>query len=284
MMSEMDADNNQDSGLAHLAKDTAQQAAEGNLDDDGKTGQPVTTTADLLVRDLAETGAILPPEGITKAPKIDERAVSEEEREAKRLAEEEAKRTAELQNKKARTPFGRWWRKLQTSQDKITWGMMIVALGVVYGDIGTSPLYLSQSFVAGQGGIQYADRAAVLGMLSLLFWSVTLITTVKYVFIAMRIDNKGEGGIFALFSLVKRHAKWLWIPAMIGGAAFLADSVLTPAVSISSAVEGLRTLKPLEGVFAANPSLTLVITTIIIVVLFLIQSREIGRASCRERV
>ncbi|MDK7351618.1 KUP/HAK/KT family potassium transporter, partial [Bifidobacterium breve] len=87
------------------------------------------------------------------------------------------------------------------------------------------------------------------------------------------IDNKGEGGIFALFSWVKRHAKWLWIPAMIGGAAFLADSVLTPAVSISSAVEGLRTLKPLEGVFAANPSLTLVITTIIIVVLFLIQSR-----------
>lgn len=273
MMSEMDADNNQDSGLAHLAKDTAQQAAEGKLDDDGKTDQPVTATADLLARDLAETGAILPPEGITKAPKIDERAVSEEEREAKRLAEEEAKRTAELQNKKARTPFGRWWRKLQTSQDKITWGMMIVALGVVYGDIGTSPLYLSQSFVAGQGGIQYADRAAVLGMLSLLFWSVTLITTVKYVFIAMRIDNKGEGGIFALFSLVKRHAKWLWIPAMIGGAAFLADSVLTPAVSISSAVEGLRTLKPLEGVFAANPSLTLVITTIIIVVLFLIQSR-----------
>nr|MDK6328701.1 potassium transporter Kup [Alloscardovia omnicolens] len=154
MMSEMDADNNQDSGLAHLAKDTAQQAAEGKLDDDGKTDQPVTATADLLARDLAETGAILPPEGITKAPKIDERAVSEEEREAKRLAEEEAKRTAELQNKKARTPFGRWWRKLQTSQDKITWGMMIVALGVVYGDIGTSPLYLSQSFVAGQGGIQ----------------------------------------------------------------------------------------------------------------------------------
>ena len=122
MMSEMDADNNQDSGLAHLAKDTAQQAAEGKLDDDGKTDQPVTATADLLARDLAETGAILPPEGITKAPKIDERAVSEEEREAKRLAEEEAKRTAELQNKKARTLLDVGGASCKHLKIKITWG------------------------------------------------------------------------------------------------------------------------------------------------------------------
>ncbi|MFD0704653.1 KUP/HAK/KT family potassium transporter [Alloscardovia venturai] len=233
----------------------------------------VITSTDSLALDLAQTGAILPPEGITKAPKIDKHAVSEEEIKAKRLAHEEAKRTAQLQQKRARTPLGRWWRKVQTSQDKITIGMMIVALGVVYGDIGTSPLYLAQSFVAGQGGIRYVNRPAVLGMLSLLFWSVTLITTVKYVFIAMRIDNKGEGGIFALYSLVKRYAKWLWIPAMVGGAAFLADSVLTPAVSISSAVEGLRTLAPLKPVFESSPTLTLGITAVIIVVLFLIQSR-----------
>ncbi len=248
-------------------------ASDSSVVDTSTSSAPISTTAELLALDLTQTGAILPPEGITKAPKTDESAVSDEEIKAKRLAEEEAKRTAHLQNKKSHTPLGRWWRKLQTSQDKISIGMMIVALGVVYGDIGTSPLYLSQSFVAGQGGIQYADRAAVLGMLSLLFWSVTLITTVKYVFIAMRIDNKGEGGIFALFSLVKRYAKWLWIPAMVGGAAFLADSVLTPAVSISSAVEGLRTLAPLQGIFTENQSLTLVITTVIIVVLFLIQSR-----------
>ncbi|WP_018142951.1 KUP/HAK/KT family potassium transporter [Alloscardovia criceti] len=273
MVSEMDAGTNQDSGLANLAKDTAEQTEKEQSSADDKGDKRICTTTDSLALDLAQTGAILPPEGITKAPKVDEHAVSEEELEAKRLAEKEAKRTAELQNKKARTPLGRWWRKIQTSQDKISLGMMIVALGVVYGDIGTSPLYLSQSFITGQGGIQNANRESVLGMLSLLFWSVTLITTVKYVFIAMRIDNKGEGGIFALYSLVKRYAKWLWIPAMVGGAAFLADSVLTPAVSISSAVEGLRTLAPLKQVFTENPNISLGITAVIIVALFLIQSR-----------
>nr|WP_243390216.1 KUP/HAK/KT family potassium transporter [Bifidobacterium margollesii] len=151
--------------------------------------------------------------------------------------------------------------------------MSIVALGVVYGDIGTSPLYMAQSFVAGQGGLQYADRQSVLGLLSLLFWSITLITTVKYVLIAMRIDNKGEGGIFALYSMVRRYGKWLAYPAMIGGAAFLADSVLTPAVSISSAVEGLQTIPQLEPLFDSNDSLTLMITVCIILVLFAIQSR-----------
>ena len=117
-------------------------------------------------------------------------------------------------------------------------------------------------------------------MLSLVFWSITLITTVKYVLIAMRIDNKGEGGIFALYSLIRRHGAWLAIPAMLGGAAFLADSVLTPAVSISSAVEGLKTLPPLEALFKENGNLTLMITVVIIVVLFSVQSRgteSIGR-------
>ena len=131
--------------------------------------------------------------------------------------------------------------------------MAIVALGVVYGDIGTSPLYTAQTFLSGQGGIANTDREAVLGMLSLVFWSITLITTVKYVLIAMRIDNKGEGGIFALYSLIRRHGAWLAIPAMLGGAAFLADSVLTPyrvdqlrgrrpedAAAIGGAVQGKR--------------------------------------------
>ncbi|SPU25767.1 potassium transport protein [Bifidobacterium bifidum] len=116
------------------------------------------------------------------------------------------------------------------------------------------------------------DREAVLGMLSLVFWSITLITTVKYVLIAMRIDNNGEGGIFALYSLIRKYGAWLAIPAMLGGAAFLADSVLTPAVSISSAVEGLQTLPPLEQLFDENPSLTLMITVVIIVILFSVQS------------
>lgn len=87
------------------------------------------------------------------------------------------------------------------------------------------------------------------------------------------IDNNGEGGIFALYSLIRKYGAWLAIPAMLGGAAFLADSVLTPAVSISSAVEGLQTLPPLEGLFDENPSLTLMITVVIIVILFSVQSR-----------
>ena len=140
-------------------------------------------------------------------------------------------------------------RSIRSSLGRYLAILAIVALGVVYGDIGTSPLYTMQTFLAGQGGVQHADETAVIGMLSLVFWTMTLITTVEYVLICMRVDNKGEGGIFALYSLLRKYGKWLIVPAMIGGAAFLADSVLTPAMSISSAVEGLQTLPALQGVF-----------------------------------
>lgn len=173
--------------------------------------------------------------------------------------------------------MGRWWRTLQSGPDKVTLAMSIVALGVVYGDIGTSPLYTMQTFLAGQGGVQHADETAVIGMLSLVFWTMTLITTVEYVLICMRVDNKGEGGIFALYSLLRKYGKWLIVPAMIGGAAFLADSVLTPAMSISSAVEGLQTLPALQGVFEENPSLTLFIALVIILAVFAVQSRGTER-------
>lgn len=103
---------------------------------------------------------------------------------------------AKLDEAASKGRIGRWWSRLQSGPDKITPAMAIVALGVVYGDIGTSPLYTMQTFLNGQGGLAHTDRAAVLGILSLVFWSITLITTVKYVFIAMRIDNNGEGGIF----------------------------------------------------------------------------------------
>ena len=91
--------------------------------------------------------------------------------------------------------------------DKVTLAMSIVALGVVYGDIGTSPLYTMQTFLAGQGGVGHADETAVIGMLSLVFWTMTLITTIEYVLICMRVDNKGEGGIFALYSLLRRYGR-----------------------------------------------------------------------------
>lgn len=242
---------------------------------------PSAQTTTVRVPMTAEdSGSLMPKESITKAPKISHHVTLPGEKDEAERAKREAALAGKAAQNPPKTAIGRWWRKLQASQDRITLTMAIVALGVVYGDIGTSPLYTMQSFVAGQGGLQYTDRQSVLGVLSLLFWSVTLITTIKYVLIAMRIDNKGEGGIFALYSLVRRYGKWLILPAMIGGAAFLADSVLTPAVSISSAVEGLKSIPQVEHIFEGNDHITLGITAVIIIILFSVQSRgteSIGR-------
>ena len=120
--------------------------------------------------------------------------------------------------------------------------MMLVTLGVVYGDIGTSPMYVMKAIVNGNGGIASVTEELILGALSLVIWTITLVTTVKYVVVAMRADNNGEGGIFALYSLVRRVAPWLILPAMIGGAALLADGILTPAVTVTTAIEGLRSI------------------------------------------
>lgn len=122
-------------------------------------------------------------------------------------------------------------------------GMLLVTLGVVYGDIGTSPMYTMKSIVANNGGIGTVSEDMILGALSLVIWTMTLVTTVKYVVIAMKADNQNEGGIFALFSLVRKVAPWLILPAMIGGAALLADGILTPAVTVTTAIEGLRTIE-----------------------------------------
>ena len=221
---------------------------------------------------------IIPPESITKPPKVTARTLSKAEKAELKKAHKAHVKAEERRSKvNARGPLWRWLSRKQATIGQVEFGMALVALGVVYGDIGTSPLYVFQTFVSGQGGVANVDRLAVLGMLSLVFWSITLITTIKYVLVAMRIDNKGEGGIFALYSLVRRYAKWLVIPAMLGGAAFLADSVLTPAVSISSAVEGLGTLPLLEGTFNQYGNLSLVITLVVIIMLFLVQSRGTER-------
>ena len=223
--------------------------------------------------DGADDEALLRADRFTNVPKVSHSSLTKEERaELVKQAEAESREAEKLASAHERGPVGRWWVRLQSGPNKISLGMAIVALGVVYGDIGTSPLYTMQTFLNGQGGLVNANREAVLGVLSLVFWSITLITTVKYVFIAMRIDNHGEGGIFALYSLIRKYGRWLVFPAMLGGAAFLADSVLTPAVSISSAVEGLETLPALEGLFTQNKELTLMITVVIIVGLFCVQS------------
>ena len=123
----------------------------------------------------------------------------------------------------------------------LTAGGLLVTLGIVFGDIGTSPLYtLKAIFKSVIDTGQHITPDLVLGALSCIIWTLTLQTTVKYVIITLRADNKGEGGIFSLYSLVRKKAKWLVIPAIIGGAALLADGMITPSITVTSAIEGLK--------------------------------------------
>ncbi len=145
---------------------------------------------------------------------------------------------------------------------------MLVAMGIIYGDIGTSPLYTLRAIIGTSTVIQ-ADL--VRGAISCVFWTLTLQTTVKYVILILRADNRGEGGIFALYALIRRHARWLTLPAIIGGAALLADGIITPPISVSSAVEGLRLLYP-----DITHGLIIEIVIAILTVLFLIQAFGTG--------
>ena len=122
----------------------------------------------------------------------------------------------------------------------ISAGAALIALGVVYGDIGTSPMYVMKSIIAGNGGILHINDELILGSLSLIIWTLTLLTTVKYVLIAMQADNHGEGGIFALYSLIKKCGKYLIIPAMIGGAALLLKIKINWAWTIKKTALGMR--------------------------------------------
>ena len=150
-------------------------------------------------------------------------------------------------------------------------GMILVTLGVVYGDIGTSPMYTLKAIMSGNGGLPTMSSDVVAGALSLIIWTMTLITTVKYVLVAMKADNHNEGGIFALYSLVRHCGKWLIVPAMIGGAALLADGILTPAVTVTSAIEGLRTIDAVHNVIGDNQSIVVAITILILCGLFVVQ-------------
>jgi KUP system potassium uptake protein len=121
--------------------------------------------------------------------------------------------------------------------NKVTFGSLLVTLGIIYGDIGTSPLYVMSEII----GKDPINSELVKGGLSAIFWTLTLQTTIKYVILTLRADNKGEGGIFSLFTLVKRTKfKWLLVAAIIGGSALLADGIITPPISVAAAVEGLR--------------------------------------------
>ena len=156
-------------------------------------------------------------------------------------------------------------------KSKFSMGMILVAIGIVYGDIGTSPMYVMKSIVEGNGGIQNVDPDFIVGSLSLVIWTITLLTTVKHVLIALRADNHGEGGIFALYSLVRDCGKWLIIPTMIGGCTMLADGVLTRAVTVTTAVEVLRSISFMNKLLGEGQFVVIVITLTIISALFMIQ-------------
>lgn len=122
---------------------------------------------------------------------------------------------------------------------RLTLAGLVVTLGIIYGDIGTSPLYVMRAIV-GEGIV---NRETILGAVSLVFWTLTIQTTLKYVALVLQADNKGEGGIFSLYTLVRRRRKWLLYPAMIGGAAVLSEGMITPPISVASAVEGIQSIE-----------------------------------------
>src|SRR5215204_1167295 len=129
-----------------------------------------------------------------------------------------------------------------SSNKRVTLAGLLIALGIIYGDIGTSPLYVLNAITSGK----VISSELIIGSLSLIIWTLTLQTTIKYVILTLRADNKGEGGIFSLYALVRRRRRWLVIAAMIGGAALLADGMITPPISVTSAIEGLKQIPALS--------------------------------------
>ncbi|HEX6168564.1 MAG TPA: KUP/HAK/KT family potassium transporter [Chitinophagaceae bacterium] len=147
---------------------------------------------------------------------------------------------------------------------------LIVALGIIFGDIGTSPLYVFNAII----GSKIVSEQLIIGSLSCIIWTLTLQTTIKYVILTLKADNRGEGGIFSLYALVRRRRKWLVIVAMIGGAALLADGMITPPISITSAIEGLRQIPRFSDI--SQQTIVLIVLGIITVIFFL---QQFGTAS-----
>lgn len=151
--------------------------------------------------------------------------------------------------------------------DKVSLAGLLVALGIIYGDIGTSPLYVLKSII----GNRPVTDELVYGGLSCVLWTLTLQTTFKYILLTLQADNRGEGGIFSLFALVRRYRYWLFLPAIIGAGTLLADGIITPPISVSSAVEGLSGVSGLEKIIVPGNNLVVTIILVIISVLFFFQ-------------
>jgi KUP system potassium uptake protein len=155
--------------------------------------------------------------------------------------------------------------------NKVTAAGLLIALGIIYGDIGTSPLYVFNAII----NERVVNEELILGTLSCIIWTLTLQTTIKYVILVLKADNRGEGGTFALFALVRRRKKWLVIPAMIGGASLLADGIITPPISITSAIEGLKEL-PYLGIEDGSNTVVIIVLTILALFFFM---QQFGTAS-----
>jgi KUP system potassium uptake protein len=159
------------------------------------------------------------------------------------------------------------------SQKKVTIAGLLVALGIIFGGIGTSPLYVLNATTTGK----LITPELVLGILSCIIWTLTLQTTIKYIILTLQADNKGEGGVFSLFALVRRRKRWLVVPAMIGGAALLADGMITPPISVTSAIEGLKQIPSLS--YIDQDTIVYVVIGILTILFFIQQfgSAFIGR-------
>jgi KUP system potassium uptake protein len=155
------------------------------------------------------------------------------------------------------------------NMNKASMAGLLIALGIIYGDIGTSPLYVFNEICNGRK----ISELLIVGGLSCIIWTLTLQTTIKYVLLTLKADNRGEGGIFSLFALVRRHGKWTVFPAMIGGAALLADGMITPPISVTSAVEGLRNIPALHEIAD-----TTIVYIVIGILTLLFLSQQFGTA------
>lgn len=153
---------------------------------------------------------------------------------------------------------------MNIKSNKVTAAGLLIALGIIYGDIGTSPLYVLNAIIKNKE----VTEQLILGALSCIIWTLTLQTTIKYVVLTLQADNRGEGGIFSLFALVRRRRRWLVFAAMIGGAALLADGMITPPISVTSAIEGLRNIDKLKDISDGS---ILKIVLAIITLLFFVQ-------------
>lgn len=159
---------------------------------------------------------------------------------------------------------------MNTNLKKVTPVGVIIALGIVYGDLGTSPLYVFNAIIRDR----LISKDLILGGLSCIIWTLTLQTTLKYIILTLKADNNGEGGIFSLYALIRRQKKWLIFPAMIGGASVLADGIITPSITVTSAIEGLRQIPAFHEI--TGDTIVYIVIGILVILFF---SQQFGTAN-----